>query len=416
MMMQGEQKMQDDTGSALMSLNGLKYTLPQALSVVTTRTTQAYPSLNGTHTSNDTIYFRAETGARYVDARNSYVRVRLTASSACNFGSGSIMNLIRSVVVRSAAGTEIDRVQDFNVLKRAQKPYECPSEWFRKQGQMSGWKSSDVDLSDPEYWFIPLSDLSGLFNNGKLLPAQLMSGLQIELELENPRIALFGADATPVTYVLDQCELYVDTFQLSDSIARKLSSISASGGLELSFVGTNYAFASSNGAAQTRFSVNSNSAVSRALSLIATSIPASSQVQEEDSFNAEQATVLDSYQIRVGSLYFPQQPVSTPRDAYQTVMHAFDKLSSCHALTDVTWAEFEGEATPIVGDSNHFLLAATLERSSILSLSGIPVNQSRACVLDVSYNVATSVARQLHLFLSFQKVCTVFLASQIVKE
>ena len=445
--MQGEQKMQDSTGEALMSLNGLRYTLPQALSVVTTRTTQNYPSLNGSHSQNDTIYWRAETGARYVDARNSYVRMRVTASSACTFGTGSVMNLVRSVVVRSAAGTEIDRVQDFNVLKRTQKPYECPSEFFAKQGQMSGWETADdVDLSAAEYWYIPLADLSGIFNTGKLLPAQLMSGLQIELELESGALALVGPDDTPITYIIDQCELYLDTFQLSDSIARKLSSISATGGLELSFIGTNYAFASSVGATQTRFSINANSAVSRALNVIAVSIPTASQAQKFDSFAAESSDVLSNYQIRVGSLYFPQQPVSTARDAYQNIMHTFDKLSSCHALTAVAWDDFK---------LDRFLMGATLERSSVLSLSGIPVhthntpkkcthpknvhtpkkcthtqkmytpkkpitytqvNQSRSLVADISFQVAGSVSRQVHLFLSYQKVVTVMLASQIVKE
>ena len=188
--MDGEMKMErDSTTDALLSINSLKYTLPEQLSVVTARSINKFPSLAQTHTGGrDTIYIRLETGQRYIDGRNSWVRMRLTATDAASFGSGSVANCIRTVVIRSASGTEIDRVQYYNYLNRNQKRWMCAHEYFTLSGRMQGFDEARKDTPgsfvDSQYWYIRLADLSGFFDNNKLIPAQVASGLQIELETE----------------------------------------------------------------------------------------------------------------------------------------------------------------------------------------------------------------------------------------
>ena len=93
-----EMKMgRDSTTLALLSINNLKYSLPEQLSIVTARSVHKFPSLNQSHEGGrDTVYFRIETGQRYIDGRNSWIRLRLEAKDAgatTNFGSGSIAKL-----------------------------------------------------------------------------------------------------------------------------------------------------------------------------------------------------------------------------------------------------------------------------------------------------------------------------------
>ena len=416
MMEDSDMKMdRDSTTDALLSINSLKYTLPEQLSVVTQRTMQKYPSLSREHKGgSSTIYFRLETGARYIDGRNSWVRLRLTSTESASFGSGSVANCIRTVVIRSASGTELDRVQHYNYHNRNAKRWSCPPDYFTKTGTLQGWDDANIDLITPNYWYIRLADLSGFFDNSKLIPSMVASGLQIELEMESPQTSLEW-ETTLGGYTMDDCEVFCDTFLLSDSISRKMNQLAASGGLELSYVATAATF-TTGGDSVNRFSINANLSVSRALHVIAVEVPAIFLTAGSDSFQCGQGNRLASWQYRVGSLYFPQAPVEGTRDSYIQTLHSFDKLRNCHqgASTDVSLINFEGYGSPTIAQRNNAMVGMTLERSSVLSLSGVPINQSRALVLDISY--ADQVARIIYQFVSYQKACTVFLSNQVVKE
>jgi hypothetical protein len=224
-----EDEKDHSTTDALLKLNSLKYNLPESLSVVTARQIQRYPSLSQDHVGGaSTVYFRTETGARFVDGRNSWVRLQLSVTATtAHFASGSIAKCIRSVVIRSASGTELDRTQNFNVLNRNLKRWTCPPDFFSgPMGTLQGFDDSTTDLTTTSsYYYIPLAELSGFFANSKLIPSMVMSGLQIELELEAPAIA-FKSTGT-VSYSIHDCGPFTDTFQLSDSIARKVNQLAS---------------------------------------------------------------------------------------------------------------------------------------------------------------------------------------------
>jgi hypothetical protein len=347
--MMQDHKEQDSTLEALLSINALKYTLPESLSVVTARAIQRYPSLSQDHHGGvSMIYFRAETGARFVDGRNSWIRLQLTVDAdTAFFASVSISNCIRTVVIRSASGTELDRQQLLNVKHRNLKRWSCPPEFFKQSmGTLGGWDSPTTDLATggPQYYYIRLADLSSFFDNPKLIPSMVMSGLQIELELESPVIAFKSTKASgSVSYAINECQLFTDTFQLSDSIARRMNQLAASSGLELSYEASAATFTSAR-TGQNRFSINANLSVSRALQAFAVSIPNSNLVSTADSFNNDQGTTLDSWQIRVGSSYYPTAQVLCLRDSLIATLHSFDKIRTCSASASsaVDYASFVG--------------------------------------------------------------------------
>jgi hypothetical protein len=403
----------ESTTNALLSINSLKYTLPEQLSVVTARTIQKYPSLSQSHSSGDTIYFRCETGARFVDGRNSWIRMQLSVTGATDatFGSGSIANCIRTVVVRSASGTELDRVQHYNYLNRNQKRWSCPPDYFTGAvGALQGWNDGANLVTSPTYFYIRLADLSGFFDNSKLIPSMVMSGLQIELELESPTIAFESTGAIPASYTIQGCEIFTDTFTLSDSIARKMNQLASQGGLELAYVSTAANFATG-ASSQDRFSINANLSVSRSLHVFAVEVPTSNLVGTLDSFNCGVGSTIGTFQFRVGSQYSPQAPVQGVRDALIQTLHSFDKLRNCHlsSTCDVSLDNFLGQTT-----RHSAAVGATLERSSVVNNSGVPINQSRALVLDIQYT--TGVPRTILMFVSYMKACTVFIQNQVVKE
>jgi hypothetical protein len=124
-------------------------------------------------------------------------------------------------------------------------------------GTLQEFDDSTTDLTTrSSYYYIPLAELSGLFANSKSIPSMVMSGLQIKLELESPVIAFKAAGGgAAVSYTISDCALFTDTFQLSDSIARKMNQLAATGGLELSYVASASTF-TSGASSQDRFSIS----------------------------------------------------------------------------------------------------------------------------------------------------------------
>lgn len=400
------------TSDALLSINSLKYSLPGNLSVVNARSTTKYPALSASHIGGQsTVYLRCESGSRYVDGRSSWVRLRLNVATAtaATLSSGSIANIIRTVVVRSASGTEIDRVQFFNYANRNSKRWNCGEEFFASaMGSLQGFDQTTDLVANSRYYYIRLADLSGVFNTSKLLPSALMSGLQIELELESGIIAFQSTVAEP-TYTVTECEIFLDTFLLSDSISRRLNSLASQGGLELAYETTASTFTTGS-AGQDRFSINANLAVSRALMAYAVAIPNANLAYTSDSFECGLGADITAYQYRIGSSYLPNAPVQGSTDALIQGLHAWDKMRTCHTSSTcgVTYDKWVGGS-----DGNFAAVAATLERSSTIALSGVPVSQSRSLVLDVQY--ASAVARTIFMMVSHVKVCSIFLNSQVIK-
>jgi hypothetical protein len=168
-----------------------------------------------------------------------------------------------------------------------------------------------------------------------------------------------------------------------------MNQLASTGGLELSYVSTAATF-TTGASSQNRFSINANLSVSRALHVFAVEVPASALVGDQDSFNCGLGNELDTWQFRVGSLYMPNAPVQGLKDSLIQTLHSFDKLRNCHQSSNcaVDFDSFEGKISPSSGERNNAAVGATLERSSTLNLSGVPISQSRALVLDISYSTA----------------------------
>jgi hypothetical protein len=147
-------------------------------------------------------------------------------------------------------------------------------------------------------------------------------------------------------------------------------------------------------------------AVARALSAYAktrlTDNVASSTV---DSMASESPNEVVGFFWRLGSLNFPNQRLSAVEEQYYYAQYAMGKLMHPHKNNSVSLADFKGDEG---------IVAVTLERSSVLSLSGLPVNNSRTLQVELDYG--TSASRDIDVFLNYLQLARVFPSNVLIRE
>ena len=394
----------DAARSGLVSLNGLSYLLSPDLSVAVSRKHVTSFAQQNSYSPGQKISLILNSGAQYIDPQNSFLKLTVNniTDVSGEFGLGSAVNLFRRVVLSSRSGDEIERVDRVNKLQVILDRYTKDKSWMATVGSAAGYAptgsggitaenynailpSTSTDGSNTRTYCIPLGCLSSLFRSyDKLLPAHLMSGMRWELELESAQVA-FKATGGTLNYVVSDVELHMDAYTLTDSVTRVLNETAATSGLEIPFVTYSHI--------QDSVSEGSNNfeirkAVSRALTII-TKLSANENFAGQDAKDSMASIEhnIESIQTRVGSLYFPNNPVSgsspdrTLTETYLHTLHAFGKLKAHSAPNSVSLDEFKNKLTAF---------CTTLERSSSLNLTGVPVNASRVCEVRMKVGQASN--------------------------
>lgn len=455
-----------DSGiSELLDWNGLTYTFPVTNSVVSARNLKIYPSVGNQYTDTANMEFRVATGAQYVDFRKSALSFKLTVSMTAKvgasttattldfwptFGGGSVMNLFRSVVVSSRSGAELMRIEKFNIY-RANKDYMVRDKvWFDSVGSSlfynpdlktrgdyfgstsaiapfspaskqiaSGASPSAETSQDFELdVLIPLYMFDGLFDVDQLAPSFLVSGMRIELQLADPATAITahwlegsggkwaapGTDPSEVTITsikttIDTPRLLLDTHILNDASTIELKRVSAQNGLEYTYKGIHSQ--PENMLNSTQLNPSVTRAVSRALNCFAVNGRSLGTNPTIDYFGPPPNKVT-KYQMRLGSQYYPHQPLTTTQQQFWNILYAYDQLDSTPAL------DLKGHSQKLK------TIAASFERSSLLRFSGAPLNNSRALSLDVTFDTYSAGYDQLYVFLEYVQLAKTYLNNVIV--
>lgn len=286
----------------------------------------------------------------------------MSEKTMSNNNAGSAMNLIKQVTITSRSGDEISRIDKANLLEyvRAEFMRDSSHHETTRTAMGQNWQYSSVATDPPTAdtvsqvdadrtlrVSIPAYCLTGLFNYDRLMPSQLMSGLQIRIEWERPEIALVGSGATieetagplfgtivtPVSeYHISDVYFNLMSVQLTDSVQRMLNEHSATNGLEIVFAdwaNTSYPVLGTHIHAEVRQAV---SRALRAFARIRVEVAAEKRMFSS-SFEAERWRV-SRYQWQLGSLYFPQQPIAIPSKtctaAQGQLIYGTDALSLRH--------------------------------------------------------------------------------------
>ena len=447
--------------NSLLRSNLLDYKLPPNLSVVTKRSMirNYFDSSISATGGNSQITLNA--GQLYIDPRNSYLQFNVQATgvsdvaSNCTLANGSATNFIRNVTFYSQSGTEADRCEYLNQYRLTKDPFECSADYCMSAGTnqgferkiipsknivLDGFNGTDVTQYFKPVWAgrtlngdetkeagdhvfqIPLWRLGGVFDTWRLIPAFLASGLRIEIQWENVAKAVkpSGTDAeVPGERVIRNLSMVLDSYQLSDQVYRKLNQISASSGLELLL--NSYAHSTdefSTGA----INMDSKKAVARAKRVSA---------RFRSKAQAVGGTLLDpissnewplsSWQYNLGGLYFPNQPVSASSpdlnapESFQQALWSYGKSKSCDKGCMVNIEDFKGSAynRNVYYSTGMGSAVQSLERSDVLSLSGLPINSGRVLKFQGTSSVNDL---KVDMFLEYVKVCRVFLSRVVIRE
>jgi hypothetical protein len=454
--------------SSIISLNNLKYEMPKNSACVTQRQHVRNYFDKNTYGGTETAVCFVNSGSSFIDGCNSFFRFNLqvdinnpTSSDVLigfAFGDvnnrtkeghlidGTAANLIRTISMYSRSGTELERIRRLNLLKYYNDAYTCTKSNYLTSRTVQGGQMFKVHTATLESttsfnipFCIPMREISGLWrgpDDGTLLPSQLVSGLKVQIELENRNNAFMtylsvnaGADwvadeVTAVTWVhsIRDAAIVSDNVTLADVVLRQLNESSAKNGLEYYYStwDTRTADISS-----TNFhSIESRKAVSRALQAMLILQEPSTALEDvkKDSFaSLPLLGLLDQYQSRVGSLWFPNQPVSDTREAFVNALWANDKYKYGGDNQIVSIEEYEGKAVDITSGVADItrppvgMLGVTFERSNLLDISGIPMNNARTLTQNVHLLTSPS---GLHMtqFLKYVRLARCFVNNIILRE
>ena len=464
----------------LLNWNNLTYKMPVTNSVVSARSVKQYPADRPSYEWNDggsgtcgPIYFHLQAGEQYIDWGKSFIKLTLqhapysSATADLNFGIGSICNLIDTVIVTTRSGTEIHRLEQFGRWRCMQDRMHRTSAWFKNIGAMMGYtsdedynklvlcgqtvtsavadfcraevatageaaaSSADATSQDKEF-LIPISALGGPFATGQLSPAVLAGGLIIELRMTSSFTSCFSghkfatdsttqitayADTADVVYntvgapKLKDIAIHLDTSLLNDAAMRALTQTAASEGLEIVYESCYHQQTPLQG---TSVEVVCSKAVSRALRVYGAVFDAVSTDLSTD-MNVPKFQ-LEDYYWRLGSIYFPNQKLSTSLTQYHNLLYMLE-----HVDDDRKHSVFN----PVTFKEKLPYVAATFERSALLKYSGSAINNSRT--LSFSGTTPTHVVEggatttvgyepgdQLHFWLDHLTVAKTFLNNCIV--
>lgn len=464
----------------MINVNNLNYLLEPDLTVAVNSTYKKHFFNADIYSSTRSAVCILNSGADYLDFRRSYlsfdfalkaydkgtttektqVTSKRSEAAKWSFGAGGATSLIQRITVQSRSGDEICRIENAALLYHIETNYCYDQEWKETVG--SSFMQDPESIAGHTYTHpsqtkkrihIPLYLLSGFFNYERLMPSMLCSGLRITIDWANVENAIvvtnpsstadLGTDPTHTlnldfSYEVSRVELDMKSVQLTDSCQRYLNEVSATAGLEIVYADYNNTIHQipTNGG---EVNMEVRQACSRALKAFARiRSNVERQLYQFDS-NASGLWPFSQWQWRLGSLYFPQQPVvaknveswkkislyqdktdgakgnspladadavpAYPGDLFlnnsrETYMHAlemFGKSDPNGPRTSVSYDMFinngyvtgttgvkDKEGTVLDVKRPHAIIPVNLERSTIFSLSGVPINNSRVLSLQAT--------------------------------
>jgi hypothetical protein len=409
-----------------------------------------------------------------LDRRISYSATKLYSNykDKNTKGRGLATNVLKEVRIRARSGHEIEHQEHLNQRVDAEYQYKYDPDYINSvltnagHGQTFFAPGSTVyDSTAPttavpitgqttfsdlggKIWkqtvpvAIPLSCLAGFFEgptHNKLIPPQLASGLKVEFTLEKAHMAFCFAIGTSVpvyqlqqllqaddtnapgmnlAYKIKNPAFVLDSILMADSVTRKMNKICAMNSLEYYFHTHDV---SEKPTETSKMNIDSRKAVSRALSACVIVQPRRFATEEIffPNFKAECVFPVMECQMRIGSQYYPNEVIKLVSEAYMNAIWKCDKLDE--PMKDSTTITIHDFKTGGMGQSS-----ITLERSNVLPLSGVPMNNSRTLGVNLSLNLLGGLVgsgaddkfneRRVYLFLKYTKLVRAFLDNVVIRE
>jgi len=400
----------------------LEYKSPLYSAPVSLRNTRQFPFAQSSYNAGQTMMATLQSSSFYLDGRNSRlefsVEFKGTAGEVFNWGQGSALNVVRSVVLTSRSGTEISRLNSVNLYHAKVDRFTHGKDWFESEGSLIGYQKPTITLDAnggvTQKYAIPLPFLSGFFAplNSQYLPPYICSGMKIEIQLATAAEALHKTTATnnTVSYTVVDPVVVCDLVKMSDKVDSVMTSVAHKAGLDIVFDEyDNFSIVSSSN----KNTIDINKSCSKASKIIVCARRSANVSDLAHDGMQSEAFGFNEYQARVGSVYHPQKAISDYVSAYANALQLFrgmrrdEKQSPYTNLTEFNTADNNTH-------SGHAVLGTDLSRSSLIDSQCIPLNNSHSLSLNVGFSSA--VSRQIDAFLVYKKVCKCYTSNAIIYE
>jgi len=422
-----------DMQEGFLRVNSLLYEFPPQLSVSSRRHRVTNYFQRNTYNPSETMVLDSQTGSTFVYGPDSYLTFSvLTAGADSSFGSGSCLNLINTVRVKTRGGQELNRIENFNVLSSKHAKWTNEDSWLNSEASAMGFFGSTLNEQKngvKTQYTIPLKFIAPIFAQSKLLPPQLCEGLRIEIELEKSDTALLGAG---VSYTLLQPQVLFDATTVADAFTRRIAELSATQGLNIMYSNF-YSNQVSGSAGQTSFNYDVKKAASKCMRLWVVS-------RDNAKINAAASDSLgslpfdySSMSTHIGADYVPNVPIRVSGYVATTadggVSAANIRLTSeayFHILSAVR--DQEKPKYPAVSlDNLNFnvngkldaVLVFSYNKSTFDNISGYDVNNSRALIVDLEISTVVNdagVSRRLDNWMEHLRNVNIFPNQAVISD
>jgi hypothetical protein len=432
----------------VLEINNLTYEEPESVSVIEKTVRNqifANPNTYNELTGGEVLPILINSGAEYVDASRStltfQVRINVADGSqaahyrfdkqsveALNSGA-TVLNLISQVQLESKDGQLIFR-ENFKNIMQTTREYKLNQEAKNQLSMCGGYQAMINDY--PAYpvnkftsFTLPLSLIAPFFNTASMIPAQLIAGSVLRLQINNPTasVLLYNSnddaqitDGQSVTLDISGLSLYLQESKLLDGVdaVLKHSAMKMNKGLSFPYyqnfntvyVPTSSSFnfdiqLSASKASYVVIKFLSNDAGKGTLSPIGC---ATIKELNADTNLSDPNALGFSVQCRLGQMVMPLFPIVSAVEAYKLTCDALNPISysncedidvlknknklmsGCVAYNYYNFSQiFPGN--PVVSTGlglGGTMFAFNLERSSGVNLGGLATNASRVLSIEVN--------------------------------
>ena len=269
-----------------------------------------------------------------------------------------------------------------------------------------GYGITTLDTADTVLC-IPLCELDPFFDlyDGKLLPANVASGLRVEITWAPLAQALVtveaGGTGNASTYTISEIEFRTESVTLADSAMAVLNKEASTNGVEITYDRV-YTTSKNTGDAGDD-NIEIRKAVSLAKSAFCVTIPNGALTDITlDSFLSDPYT-FTSADFRLGNQYYPFQPIENVKEGYFNYLKHYNKLKALND-TDTTLNTFTLTQSQI---------CASFETDDSLNLTGLPLNSSR--ILECRFVRTGTTVIKSYVFLTYTALCRASLSNCSVK-
>jgi hypothetical protein len=428
-------QMNGGLAESLLQINQLSYRLPPQISIASKCTHVINYSQQASYNNGNTVIFDIQTGSAFVDPQASYFRfVVKPADSTHGFGGGSVCNIFDRVVVRTATGKELSRLESADLYTRITDNYDNSFNWRETVGVSQGYTTfvkdavycDAVPATIGKLFVVPFQTLMPCMSphGAKLVPPNIMSGLRIELTLSAPNDAFCSVDqGTPLTlasYTIDAVEAHLKTYDLADSFQRKIQEMSVQG---LNYLYPEHFHTIIAPGASSNINFDIKKACSKALKARIMTRTATALSTAGRDKHVSAVYNYTRFQSNISSDYFPNQPLqlsSTPslnniNEAYYYTLYAQDKLVKW-SPPGLTPGEFLGRAVDGSADDVYSsgIIAFNFNKSNVSDMAGYTVSNSRALLINLEQATAEDV--RLDAFLTFLRLAKVYQSNCVVLD